>query len=132
MRKSSTYALGDDLDEDRLALAQHVLNTLNAAIGNLGDVEQTCMYSNVRTSNTKLLARHTLLGEALELDKGAIGLDGCNLHATFVKKKTKESEHTNTNLALVDLVGLGHGRIGVVTRTAATSTLAACIEWHVS
>jgi hypothetical protein len=30
------------------------------------------------------LVRHTLLGEALELDKGAIGLDGCNLHATFV------------------------------------------------
>jgi hypothetical protein len=44
----------------------------------------------------------------------------------------KESEHTNTNLALVDLVGLGHGCIGVVTGTAATTTLAACIEWHVS
>jgi hypothetical protein len=84
MRKSTTYALGDDLDEDGLALAEHVLNTLNAAIGNLGDVEQTCMYHNVGKSNTKVLARHTLLGVALELNKGAIGLDGCNLHTTFV------------------------------------------------
>ena len=85
MRESTTYALGDDLDEDRLALAQHILNTLNAAIGNLGDVEQTCMYHNVSKSNCKVSARYTLLGEALELNKCAIWLDGCNLHTTFVK-----------------------------------------------